>query len=81
MASMTSPMPRATRWFYVGMAGICVLGAFGGFIPKYWARVATGTFNGNPILHILGMLSFTWTVFFLAQTTLVATGRTPRHRN
>lgn len=69
------------RWFYVWMAGVCVLIAFGGFIPTYWAKLAAGTFKGAPILHIHGMLFFTWTLFFLAQTTFVATGRTPKHRN
>ena len=69
------------QWFYVWMAGVCVLIAFGGFIPTYWAKLAAGTFKGAPILHIHGMLFFTWTLFFLAQTTFVATGRTPKHRN
>ncbi len=69
------------QWFYVWMAGVCVLIAFGGFIPTYWAKLAAGTFKGAPILHIHGVLFFTWTLFFLAQTTFVATGRTPKHRN
>ena len=82
MTSITSDSPRLdARWFYVWMAGICVLIAFGGFIPTYWAKLATGTFKGAPILHIHGMLFFAWTLFFLAQTVLVASGRTPRHRN
>lgn len=69
-----------TRWFYVWMAGVCVLIAFGGFVPTYWSRLATGTFGGAPILHIHGALFFAWTLFFLLQTTLVALGRTPDHR-
>jgi uncharacterized membrane protein YhaH (DUF805 family) len=79
---MTSASPRSdAQWFYVWMAGIFVLIAFGGFIPTYWAKLAAGTFKGAPIIHIHGILFFAWTLFFLAQTTLVATGRTPRHRN
>ena len=70
-----------TRWFYVGMAGVCVLIAFGGFVPTYWARVATGTFGGAPILHIHGALFFTWTLFFFVQTLLIARGRTLDHRS
>ena len=72
---------RDAQWFYVWMAGVCVSIAFGGFIPTYWARLAAGTFKGAPILHIHGMLFFAWTLFFLAQTAFVATGRTQRHRN
>lgn len=82
MTSVTYATPRSdVRWFYVWMAGICVLVAFGGFIPTYWAKLATGTFKGAPIIHIHGMLFFAWTLFFLAQTTLVANGRTLNHRN
>lgn len=72
--------PRATRWFYVWVAGICVVVAFGGFVPTYWARLATGTFAGAPILHLHGAVFFTWTLFFFVQTLLVATGRTLDHR-
>ena len=64
MAEMTLDDIRAgqdTRWFYVGMAGVCVLVAFGGFVPTYWAKLASGTFGGAPILHIHGALFFAWT--------------------
>jgi hypothetical protein len=76
------PAARAdsARWFYVAMAGIGVLIAFGGFTPTYWSRVAAGSFDGAPVLHIHGALFFAWTLFFLAQTWLVAAGRTPDHR-
>ncbi|MEP7281301.1 MAG: hypothetical protein ABI696_04920 [Rubrivivax sp.] len=73
--------PTRWRWFYVGMASVFVLIAFGGFVPTYWSRLASGTFGGAPILHLHGALFFTWTLFFLAQTLLVATGRTPDHRS
>jgi hypothetical protein len=66
--------------FYVWMAGVFVLIAFTGFIPTYWAKLATGRFGGAPILHIHGTLFFTWTLFFFVQTLLVARGRTLDHR-
>jgi len=69
-----------TRRFYVAMAALFVLIAFTAFIATYWAKVAAGTFTGAPILHLHGALFFTWTLFFLAQTALVANGRTPDHR-
>lgn len=69
------------KWFYVWMAGIFILIAFGGFFPTYWAKLAAGNFKGAPILHIHGMLFFAWTLLFLRQTTFVATGRTSNHRN
>jgi hypothetical protein len=76
ISAIPDPRDGAVRWFYVCMAGICVAIAFGGFVPTYGSRLATGTFSGAPILHIHAMLFFAWTLFFLAQTTLVATGRT-----
>jgi hypothetical protein len=70
-----------TRWFYVGMSFAFIAIAFGGFIPTYWAKMATGTFTGAPILHIHGALFFTWTLFFMVQTSLVASGRVLDHRS
>jgi len=42
--------------------------------------VARGTFHAPPILHIHGLLLFSWTLFYLAQTALAASGRTASHR-
>jgi len=72
---------RVTRSFYVWMAGIFVLIAFGGFTPTYWAKLAAGSFAGAPILHLHGAVFFTWTLFFFVQTALVASGRTMEHRS
>jgi hypothetical protein len=69
-----------SRSFYVWMAGAFLLIAFGGFTPTYWAKVATGTFHAEPIIHIHGILLFTWTCFFFVQTALVASGRILDHR-
>ena len=77
----TGSVPRvATRRFYLWMAGVFILVAFGGFTPTYWAPVAAGTFHAPPIVHIHGMLLFSWTLFYFLQTALVASGRTPAHR-
>ncbi len=70
-----------TSSFYVWYAGICVLIAFGGFIPTYWAKIATGTFTGAPVLHFHGMLFFSWTLLFFAQTWLAAQGRIRHHQS
>lgn len=77
MGAASSARPK----FYVWMAGIFILIAFGGFIPTYWAKMAAGTFGGAPILHIHGTLFFSWTLFFFAQTWMVANGRILDHRN
>lgn len=75
-----SGLRSANRNFYVWMAGGFLLVAFGGFVPTYWAKVAAGTFHAEPIIHIHGALLFSWTCFYFMQTTLVASGRTLKHR-
>jgi hypothetical protein len=69
------------RYFYVWMAAAFVLVAFGGFVPTYWAPLTAGTFKAPPIIHVHGMLMFSWVCFYFIQTFLVATGRTLNHRN
>ena len=66
--------------FYVGMAALFVLIAFGGFVPTYWARLVAGDFHAPPIVHLHGALFFAWTIFYFAQTWMVYAGRTPNHR-
>ena len=68
------------RRFHLWMAGIFVLIAFGGFMPTYWLRIADGSLHGPPIMHIHGILLFSWTLFYFMQTALVASGRTQSHR-
>jgi hypothetical protein len=70
----------ATRWFYVWMAGACAVIAFGGFAPTYWLQLPPETFVGSPLLHLHSLLFSAWTLFFFAQTALVATGHVQRHR-
>jgi hypothetical protein len=79
--ALRSGLKSESRYFYLWMAGAFVLVAFGGFSPTYWAPMAAGAFHAPPIVHIHGMLMFTWTCFFLVQTALVATGRTMDHRS
>jgi len=83
MAATTADVARARghrSHFYVWMAGVFVLIAFGGFIPTYWARLATGSFTGAPVHHVHATLFFTWTLFFFIQTAWVAAGRVADHR-
>jgi hypothetical protein len=80
--STTAPSPacETRRWFYVWMAGACVLIAFVGFAPTYWLQLAPGTFVGSPLLHVHGLLFSAWPLYLLLQTVLVARGRVVRHR-
>ncbi len=77
----TGSMARTERGhFHLWMAGVFLLIAFGGFTPTYWAPVAAGRFHAPAIVHVHGMLLFSWTLLYFVQTALVASGRTPAHR-
>ena len=71
--------PRA-RYFYFYMALSCMAVAFLGFAPTYWLPLASGSFPSMPVIHLHGMLFFTWTLYFAFQTWLAASGRIARHR-
>src|SRR5437879_9793654 len=51
-----SVLRSSERHFYLWMAGVFVLIAFGGFTPTYWATVSRVTFHGQTILNIHGPL-------------------------
>ncbi len=69
------------RYFYVLMAACCIAIAFLGFAPTYWLPLAAGAFKANPVVHIHGLAFFSWTLFYLVQAWLVASGRTAGHRS
>lgn len=71
---------RAAPKFYVWMAIVTIVIAFGLFAPTYWLQISAGSFTGAPLLHLHGLLFSAWCVFFLSQTLLAATGRIERHR-
>jgi hypothetical protein len=68
------------RQFYVKMAYVCALVAIAGFVPTYWAPVASRTFSGAPILHVHGLLFSAWPVLFITQARLAVAGRFEHHR-
>ena len=52
-------VPRAhvqSQQFFVRMAYACAGLAIAGFVPTYWAPLATGSFVGPSILHLHGVL-------------------------
>ncbi|WP_414694015.1 hypothetical protein [Phenylobacterium sp.] len=70
----------SSRRFYVWMASACLAIAVVGFMPTYFLPLAQGRFRAEPIVHIHGLVLFSWVAFFFTQTWLVATGRTLAHR-
>jgi hypothetical protein len=73
---------RKIAWsFYSWIALASVLTAFLGFVPTYWMPMAQGAFKANPIVHLHGMLFFSWTLFALVQTSLIPAGNVALHRS
>jgi hypothetical protein len=69
-----------TRYFYFYMALSCMAVAVLGFAPTYWLPVARGSFPSMPVIHFHGLLFFAWTLYFVFQTWLAASGQVARHR-
>ncbi len=63
------------------MALACAATAFLGFAPTYWLPLAHRTFPGSPVIHVHGLLFFTWSLYFVFQTWLAASGRVVNHRS
>lgn len=68
------------RYFYFYMALSCLAVALLGFAPTYWLPLASGSFRPLPVIHFHGMLFFAWTLYFVFQTRLAASGQVVRHR-
>jgi len=77
--------PRAiaqsqTGYFYFYMALACMAVAFIGFAPTYWLPLAKRSFSASPVVHFHGLLFFAWSLYFVFQSWLAASGKVTRHR-
>lgn len=74
----------ADRWIYVFMGGLFVGTALAGFVPtsmRLFAAVEAGQRPAPaPVLHVHALLMGSWLLLFLAQATLMATGRRAHHK-
>ncbi|HWA60639.1 MAG TPA: hypothetical protein VG939_04655 [Caulobacteraceae bacterium] len=80
-AAVARPGVGAKLPFYAVMSTVCVAVAILGFMPSFFVPLAQGTFSRAPVFYIHGLLFFSWSFFFCAQSWLVATGRTASHRD
>ena len=71
---------KRTRRFYLGMAIAIAITVFVGFFRSYYLKGWYGAPEMSRVLHLHGALFTTWVLFFVAQTALVASGRTYLHR-
>lgn len=80
-----SPLARAIdRWIYVFTAASFIAIALAGFIPDSLAKIAAVQAGERPpfplVLHMHAVLMGSFLLVLLAQTTLMATGRSNLHR-
>ena len=71
---------RRERVFYTGMAVAFLFIVFAGFARTYYLRPYFSATPLGPLLHLHGIIFSAWIVLLLAQTALVAAGRTRTHR-
>lgn len=67
--------------FYFNMALACAAVAFLGFAPTYFAPLAAGKFSAPPSIHVHGLVFFAWSLYFVYQAWLPASGQIGRHRS
>ena len=80
VATTITPARTGSGYFYVWMAAVSVLIAFGGFAGTYWLQLLGGTFVGGPLLHLHGAQYSAWTLLLFSQTWLAAKGSLDHHR-
>ena len=90
MLTHTVTATRTDRRFYIWMAIAAAAVVFGGFAPTYFLRSFTtvarypsgaAVSRSLPLLiHVHAIVSTSWLLLLVTQTTLIAAGRTDVHR-
>ena len=68
------------RAFFTGLSLLMVVAVFVGFSRSYYLKGMYGTPALPPLFHLHGFLFTAWMVLLVAQTSLIASGRTAVHR-
>ncbi len=79
-ATMGSRAGISPRKFYMLMAWTCLAVAVLGFMPTYFMPLAQAKFDAPPIIHLHGLVMFSWVAFFVVQASLVSGGNVLAHR-
>jgi len=68
--------------FYTAMILLMAFFVFGGFGMTYWFPLASGTFpSAPPVVHLHGLVYFTWMILLVVQPLLVNTRNLALHRS
>ncbi|MDF0542952.1 hypothetical protein PX699_11410 [Sphingobium sp. H39-3-25] len=68
------------RRFFAVMAAVIALATFVGFAPSYYLAPIIGARPLSTLLHIHGLAFTGWIILYVAQTGLIAAGRTDIHK-
>jgi hypothetical protein len=71
---------RGRSPFFTWAAIVALLVVFAGFAPTYYLKGMMGGEELDTMRHVHGVVMTAWFVLFFVQARLVATGRTPVHR-
>lgn len=68
--------------FFFWMTVVMAVFVFGGFGMTYWAPMVSGTFPpAPPVVHLHGLVFFSWMILLVAQPLLVNTRNVALHRS
>jgi hypothetical protein len=71
---------RRERRFFGSMAIAMAVFCFAGFAPSYYLKTQFGAPELSALVHLHGLAFTMWILLLVAQTSLVAAGRTQLHR-
>ncbi|GAA4866995.1 hypothetical protein [Luteimonas vadosa] len=72
--------PQQRTRFFLAMSLVFLAIALTGFSTTYFIPLATRTLHAPPVIHVHGILVFSWLLFLILQSGLVQTRRMPTHR-
>jgi uncharacterized membrane protein YozB (DUF420 family) len=79
---MSDLAARTPSLFFLWVSVACAALIFGGFVPTYWAPLATTSLGEMaPVVHLHGIIFFSWALFLLLQTWLIGQRRVAAHRS
>jgi uncharacterized membrane protein YhaH (DUF805 family) len=76
LATQVSYSGRSVRWFYLGTALVCALINFAGFSRTFYLNSSFAKRHSPTILIAHGVIFISRLLLLIAQTVLVAIGRT-----
>jgi hypothetical protein len=72
-------LTRSRFYFIMALAMLAI--AIVGFLPTYFLPLTQGAFVAPAIVHLHGAMFYAWTLYFVSQTWLVASGSVGAHRD